>query len=306
MKNILYILGIALFLAACGTSKKAVATEKKTTATTTVAKGTKITKQKVEEKIAEETETAVETEEEKEMGETTKVDEVKEATEDTTEVKNTAPVEVFNHTSLDALLKANVSAAGNVNYEGFRKNRTALRAYITSLGENMPTEAWTRDDRLAYWMNAYNAMTIDLILRNLPLKSIKDIDKPWNQRLWKLSEKWYNLDEIEHKILRKMNDPRIHFGINCASFSCPPLLNEAFTSDKVDAQLDFLAKQFVNDTQRNTISASSIKVSKIFTWFAKDFKKDGSLIDFLNKYSNTPINGNAKKSYRDYDWSLNQ
>ena len=77
-------------------------------------------------------------------------------------------------------------------------------------------------------------------------------------------------------------------------------------SAKVDDQLDFLAKQFVNDTQRNSISATNIKVSKIFTWFAKDFKKDGSLIDFLNKYSNTTINTNAKKSYKDYDWSLNQ
>jgi hypothetical protein len=198
-----------------------------------------------------------------------------------------------------------VTANGNVNYEGFRQNKGQLRDYIASLGTNMPNEDWTQQDQLAYWMNAYNAMTVDLILRNLPLNSIKDIDKPWNQRLWKLGDKWYNLDEIEHQILRKMNDPRIHFGINCASFSCPPLLNEAFTTATVDRQLDTLARRFVNDTQRNTISSDRIRLSKVFSWFAKDFKKDGSLIDYLNKYAETPINSNAKKSFMDYNWTLN-
>lgn len=213
--------------------------------------------------------------------------------------------EIFNHGSFGALLKDNVSKDGVVNYTGFIKNKKALRAYITSLGEEMPTNDWAKEDKLAYWMNAYNAMTVDLILRNLPLKSIKDIDKPWNQRLWKLGDKWYNLDEIEHQILRKMDDPRIHFGINCASFSCPPLLNEAFTSQKVDFQLEKLAKNFVNDTQRNSISENSVKVSKIFNWFAKDFKKNGTLIDFLNKYAATPINSKAKVRYKDYNWDLN-
>ena len=76
---------------------------------------------------------------------------------------------------------------------------------------------------LAFWMNAYNALTIDLILRNYPVDSIKDIKNPWDQRLWKLGDKWYNLNQIEHDILRKMDEPRIHFGIVCASFSCPKL-----------------------------------------------------------------------------------
>ena len=297
MKNLFYLSIIALILTACGTSKKAVTA---TNNTNEVISTEKEITQQVEENVEERTNVVIETIEKEEIQEVTEPDVVVEQT------INTIPVEVFDHTSFNDLLTANVTAAGNVDYEGFRKNRTALRNYITALGSNMPTPSWTQNDRLAYWMNAYNAMTIDLILRNLPLKSIKDIDKPWNQRLWKLGEKWYNLDEIEHKILRKMNDARIHFGINCASFSCPPLLNEAFTSAKVDDQLDFLAKQFVNDTQRNSISATNIKVSKIFTWFAKDFKQDGSLIDFLNKYSNTTIHTNAKKSYKDYDWSLNQ
>ncbi len=214
-------------------------------------------------------------------------------------------IEIFNHQAFDALLKSNVSNDGVVNYAGFMKSKSELRAYISSLGLNMPAENWNQEDNLAFWMNAYNAMTVDLILRNYPLESIKDIDKPWNQRLWKLSDKWYNLDDIEHQILRKMNDPRIHFGINCASFSCPPLLNEAFTSKKVDSQLDELSRKFINDTRRNSISENEVWVSKIFKWFAKDFKRNESLIDFLNKYSNIPISPKAKLRYQDYNWDLN-
>ena len=228
----------------------------------------------------------------------------KENTTIATSMKKT--LEAFDHTSYNNLIANYVSDEGNVNYDGFKRNWSALRNYIEDLGENMPKDNWTQEDKLSYWMNAYNAMTIDLILRNSPLESIKDIKNPWKQRFWKLGEKYYNLNEIEHKILRKMGDPRIHFGINCASFSCPPLLNEAFTAKKVDKQLDNLAKRFVNDKKRNTISANSIEISKIFNWFAKDFETNGSVIDFLNKYSNTSISTSAKKKYKEYDWSLNK
>lgn len=235
---------------------------------------------------------------------------IEETTVEETVVESTeevvAPVELFNHDSLDTILKNNVTAEGNVNYAGIKSNWSSLRNYIKSLSDTMPTDEWSQEDKLAYWMNAYNAMTIDLILRNYPLASIKDIDKPWDQRLWKLGTKWYNLEEIEHKILRKMGDPRIHFGINCASFSCPPILNEAFTAGKVDSQLDVLARNFVNDTKRNTITTDRVDVSKIFSWFKGDFTTDGSLVDFLNKYSDNPIADKAKVRYREYNWSLNK
>lgn len=219
------------------------------------------------------------------------------------EGRSTQPV--FDHGSWHHLVQDYVSIDGIVDYQGFGRNWDRLREYIASLGENLPKESWTHEDLLAYWMNAYNAMTVDLILRNLPLKSIKNIDKPWEQRLWKLGDKWYNLDEIEHRILRKMGDPRIHFGINCASFSCPPLLNEAFSSDEVNTQLDQLARNFINDERRNQISENNIKISKLFSWFAKDFMEQGTLIEFLNRYSNSPINPDARKSYLSYDWTLN-
>lgn len=301
-----YHIGIGIVLAftltACGGSKKIVSTEE-TKQVTTVEE--KIEKQIVIEREAPEVEKdLMETPKETTLPNT----DVPPNDETVSEalVPNKTPLEAFDHTSYNDLVTSYVSTDGNVNYEGFKKNWSTLRSYIKALGENMPTDSWTQEDKLAYWMNAYNAMTVDLILRNYPLESIKDIKDPWGQRFWKLGDKYYNLNEVEHKILRKMGDARIHFGINCASFSCPPLLNEAFTAQKVDAQLDTLARRFVNDSQRNTITPNSIEISEIFNWFAKDFKTNGSVIDFLNQYADTQIAPNAKKKYKEYNWSLNK
>ena len=215
-------------------------------------------------------------------------------------------IEKFNHDIFNELLKNNVSENGETNYPGFIKNKTIFKSYLTALSENMPTEKWTKENKLAYWMNTYNAFTIKLIIDNYPTKSIKDIKNAWDMRFFKLGDKWYNLSDIEHKILRKMNDPRIHFGINCASYSCPQLHNKAFTANNVNDELDHLAHQFINDITRNIISEDSIQLSKIFQWYSKDFKTEGTLIDYLNKYSDITINSNAKKSYKKYDWSLNE
>ena len=296
MKYLTIIL-LALLLYSCGSSKKVISSKETPDTILTI-------KEAVEREVKDSVMTVKPSATVKEV--TKKIEVIEEAdSEETVEVIPHTP-EIFNHSAWDALLREFVSNDGKVNYEGFRGNKGHLRVYIASLGANLPSDIWTREDKLAYWMNAYNAMTIDLILRNLPLESIKDIDKPWHQRHWKLGAKWYNLDEIEHQILRKMEDPRIHFGINCASFSCPPLLNEAFTSNTVDSQLELLAHSFVNDPRRNTISKSSIQVSKLFSWFAKDFKTRGTLIDFLNRYSEITIDPKARKSFKTYDWSLNK
>ncbi len=215
--------------------------------------------------------------------------------------------EISNHSSYNALLYKYVSNEGNVNYDALKKDDAkSLRDYIVSLGKNLPNESWSKEEKLAFWINAYNALTIDLILRNYPINSIKDIKDPWDQRLWKFGKKWYNLNDIEHQILRKMNEPRIHFAIVCASFSCPKLQNEAFTAINLEKQLTSATKEFLNDSKRNQIGANSIKLSKIFQWFAKDFKQDGSLIVFLNLYSDIKISPNAKKRFMDYNWNLNE
>jgi hypothetical protein len=215
--------------------------------------------------------------------------------------------EIFKHQAWTELLQKHVSEAGNVSYNGFNSDKKALKNYIASLGEHMPTDSWTKEDKLAYWINAYNAMTIDLILRHYPIESIKDIKKPWDQRFWKLGEKWYSLNEIEHDILRKMKEPRIHFAIVCASYSCPKLLNQAFEAATLEQQLTDATKTFINDPEKNYLTPSKIALSKIFAWFDKDFliNGTGSIIEFINRYSNIKISPKTNKQFKDYDWSLN-
>ncbi len=215
-------------------------------------------------------------------------------------------IEAFDHSSWSILLQKHVASGGTVDYKGFKQDHAALKVYLNALGKNIPNEDWTTKDRLAYWMNVYNAFTIKLIIDNYPLQSIKDIKDPWDLRFFKIGKKWYTLNDVEHRILRKMGDPRIHFGINCASFSCPPLLNKAFTRQNVNEELEKLTVNFINDPKRNKINAQKVELSKIFSWFAKDFKGEGSLIDFLNKYSKVKIDQNAKKSFKKYDWTLNE
>lgn len=214
--------------------------------------------------------------------------------------------EIFDHSIWNELLQKHVTENGNVNYKGFKNDYSILKSYLTSLSEKIPDDTWSKEDTLAYWINAYNAFTVKLIVDRYPIKSIKDIESPWDFRFIKLNKKWFTLNDIEHKILRKMNDPRIHFGIVCASFSCPKLQNEAFVAATINAQLDDATKEFLADPTRNNLSENSMQLSKIFKWFSKDFKKEGSLIDFLNKYSEITISQNAKKSFKEYIWDLNE
>ncbi len=313
MKNAI-LLALLVLLSACSGTKKVIENSKKETAQV-ITKAPQVTETPKTPEIPEVPETPkteippVETEVEVETPISTPINDEVVTPPPAEEPILTTPVEpktTFNHSSWNEILEQYVSTQGNVNYRGLNKNKTPLRNYITSLGENMPNSSWSKSEKMAYWINAYNAMTVDLILRNYPVKSIKDIKDPWKQRLWKLGSKWYNLDEIEHKILRKTGDARIHFAIVCASYSCPKLANKAFTATSLELQLNIATKAFLMDTERNRISKNNIKLSKIFKWFADDFKTNGSLIDFLNTHSDITISKNAKKSFMDYNWNLNQ
>ena len=222
-----------------------------------------------------------------------------------------------SHKTWNELLKANVNSNGTVNYKGFIKEKAKLDAYLKTISENAPDrKTWSKDEQLAYWINAYNAFTVKLIVDNYPVESIKDlgpalkipmIKDVWHYKFFKIGGEESSLDEIEHSILRKeFEEPRIHFAINCASVSCPPLLNEAFEAATIDSQLDKVAKGFINDSSRNKITPNAIQISSIFSWFKGDFTKNGSLIDFLNKYSTVKIKSDAKVSHLDYDWNLNE
>lgn len=212
----------------------------------------------------------------------------------------------INHKQWNDLLKKHVTSKGNVDYKGFKKEEKELQVYLNILAKNLPEKSWSKNAILAYWINAYNAYAVKLILDNYPIKSIKKIDSPWDREFFTLGNKKYSLGEIEHKILRKMDEPRIHFAINCASYSCPNLLNEAYTEKNLQSQLESSAKSFINDKTKNTITSNKIDISSIFDWFTSDFKKEGTLIDYLNKYSTVKIDKNAKISYKEYNWNLNE
>jgi Protein of unknown function, DUF547 len=212
-----------------------------------------------------------------------------------------------SHTKWNDLLKKYVTEKGNVNYKSFNTDSKNLDVYLKELETAIPDKNYSRNETLAYWINAYNAYTVKLIVDNYPKKSIKDIPNAWSKKWITLAKKKYSLEDIEHTILRKMNEPRIHFAINCASVSCPNLINEAYTADKLEKQLEASAKSFINDKTKNTIAADKVEISEIFNWFAGDFKiGKATVIDYLNKYSTVKINKNAKIKYKTYNWNLNE
>lgn len=222
-----------------------------------------------------------------------------------------------SHQLLHELLIKYVDGKGEVDYPGLIKDKSKLERYLHQVSQNPPDRStWTKEEQLAYWINAYNAFTLKLIIDHYPVKSIKDLNPKlslplvntiWQVKFFQIGGKDASLDEIENKILRKeFNEPRIHFAINCASFSCPPLLNEAFVAEKIEDQLESVTRNFINDPVRNKIQNDKIEISQIFSWFKEDFTKKGSLIDYLNRYSKTKIIPNAKVTYLNYDWSLNE
>ncbi|WP_299013201.1 DUF547 domain-containing protein [uncultured Polaribacter sp.] len=216
-----------------------------------------------------------------------------------------AQTEIFNN-----LLQKHVTSEGIVNYKGLKADEAKLDTFISYLEKTTPAKSWSDNKKRAFWMNAYNAYTIKTILNNYPLKSIMDVKKKgkdaWNIPIAKVGGKNYTLNNIEHDILRKtLFDARIHVGVNCASGSCPKLGNLAFTENNVDATLEKLMKEFINDPTRNKLSNKKLQLSSIFDWYKGDFTKNGSLTDYLNKYADVEISKKARTSYLKYDWSLN-
>jgi len=213
--------------------------------------------------------------------------------------------QIVDHSIWDELLKKHVKENGLVDYKDFKNDREKLDKYLKVLSSKNPSEDWGANELLAYYINLYNAYTVDLILRNYPVKSIKDIDSPWTEEFVKVGDTEISLGGIENSVLRKMNEPRIHFAINCASISCPKLMNWAYTADKIDKQLDEATKEFIN-SDKNEISANSAKLSSIFDWYKKDYTESGmTIIEYVNQYSNTKINSGTKITYKDYNWDLN-
>lgn len=217
---------------------------------------------------------------------------------------NTKPT----HKEWDALLKKYVSSTGKVNYKGFKADKASLQAYLDILAKGVPEPNWAPTEELCYWINAYNAFTIKLIVDNYPLKSITDLGKPWDKPFIKLAGNAYTLNQIENEIIRKRypNEPRIHFAVNCAAKSCPRLLNAAYLPAQLNVQLDRMTRAFVNNPAANQLSEKKVAISKIFDWYGEDFTKTGTLIEFLNRFARAQIKSDAQVSFLEYDWALNE
>lgn len=219
-----------------------------------------------------------------------------------------------DHGIYAALLKKYVKD-GRVDYRGFKTVEKKLDSYLNIL-EKVDTGSLSPDEQFAFYINAYNAWTIRLILTGYPgIESIKDLgslfQSPWKKKICRIDGKLLTLDEIEHEILRpRFKDPRVHLAINCASKGCPPLYPEPFSGSYLDRQLDAAAAAFINDPERNRLEGNILYVSKIFKWFSEDFKDD--IIGFFRKYAQGNLKTGLDKleppveiRYLDYDWSLN-
>jgi len=225
-----------------------------------------------------------------------------------------ARAEVYNHAPFNDLLATHVRGGG-IDYDGLSADKATLDAYLAP-AQHYSTEGLSRNEAMAFWINMYNAWTLELILTKYPdVDSIKDLgsifSSPWKKRFVKIGGKTLTLGEIEHEILRKeFKDPRIHFAINCASKSCPPLLPEAYRADTLDAQLDGATQAFINNNANTLLDGNRLIVSRIFKWYKEDF--DGDIPGYIRKYASGPLKQaleNQKDSvdvvFMDYDWSLN-
>ena len=201
-------------------------------------------------------------------------------------------------------LQQYVDSNGKVNYAAWKKKSKLLDDYIQVLQEQPPHDQWSKAEHLAYWINAYNALTVQLILKYYPLNSIQDIRKPWEQIVFRVKEQTYTLNAIEHQVLRKMDEPRIHFAINCASASCPKLAQKPYTAINLEAELQAVTQAFLCDPEKNILTEEKVQLSKIFLWFAEDFGSKKERLEWLSKQTGLELT-QARVRYLKYDWSLN-
>lgn len=234
---------------------------------------------------------------------------------------------------------------GKVNYRGFISSADKFGRYLDQLASVSEEDftGWPREERLAFWINAYNAFTIKAIIDNYPIErkfslsaliypknSIRQIDGVWDELEFRAAGRTVTLNQIEHEILRKeFNEPRIHSAIVCASIGCPDLLDEPYVAGKIDQQLHKATVNFVNNPDKGvriSRSEGEVSLSKIFNWFGGDFvpdyntseffkdksEKERAVLNFVRKHLRSDddteflINNDLRISYMDYDWSLNE
>ena len=208
----------------------------------------------------------------------------------------------------DALLKANVSN-GKVNYNGF-KNSSAFAGYLQSIASTS-LEGMSTNEKLAFWVNAYNALVIKNVLDNPGIKQPLDVPGFFDKKKFSAAGKSVTLNQIENDIIRPtFREPLIHFGLVCAARSCPPLINKAYTAANVRSLLAANARSYLADTRQNRFADGTLYLSKIFEWYKADFGgDDAGLRAFAQKYGPASMKdgiGDATPvSFNEYDWTLN-
>ena len=212
--------------------------------------------------------------------------------------------------------------ATSITYTAWKASRTdrkSLNTYLQSLSRGTPAKPASRNAKLAFWINTYNAVTIEGILQEYPTTSIRNhTARVFGYNIWQdlpliVGDKQYSLEQIEHEVLRKMNEPKIHFAIVCASIGCPRLRNEAYTPSQIDEQLADNARDFFSRRKNLQVDTTqrTLKLSSILSWFDDDFgstqaKQLQTIKPYLPKAAQSLIHGgNVSISYLDYDWSLN-
>lgn len=215
--------------------------------------------------------------------------------------------------------------ASTVDYRGLKQDEAAVGRYLGALSgvSREQYDSWTREQRLAFLINSYNAFTVRLVIEHYPLQSIKDVgslfNSPWKREFIPLLGQILSLDQIEHGMIREpgvFDEPRIHFAVNCASIGCPALSTEAYVAERLNAQLEDSQRRFLSDHRRNRFDTEKqiFQVSMIFDWYGDDFvKRWGSLESYFGEHlkllsatSVAPPLEQPSIEFLDYDWSLNE
>lgn len=229
----------------------------------------------------------------------------------------------IDHEDFDKFLMTYISVdrqgLNRVDYSGVSDaDRALLEKYIGTLASTKISQ-FNRSEQMAFWINAYNALTLRVILEHYPVASIRDIDLsegffadgPWDEKVLSVEGVALSLNDIEHRILRPIwNDPRIHYAVNCASIGCPNLVRNAYRSANLEEMLDQAAVTFVNAPRNIEFISDELTVSKIYSWFAADFGgDDASILKHIRQYADDDLQDRLKSVSRifdyTYDWSLN-
>ena len=205
----------------------------------------------------------------------------------------------------DAFFKLYVKE-GRVDYERVAKNLDPLKTIVNRIGQH-DLENNSKDQRVAFSINAYNLLTIYQIAQHYPrIKKPTDVEGFFKTRKFNFAGKELTLDEIEfNEIFQNRSDPRIHFALVCGARGCPFLDNKAIRPKSMDTQLERRTKIIINYGDFIEVSGKQVRLSQIFEWYKKDFEKEGSIVDFINKYRERPIASTSIITYRPYDWRIN-